>query len=397
MKQTAYGKPLFLNSNNEVSALTKVEADDELAVQELIFNNPDCLPISDIDESYNPITPVCMELNTTVGPLDILLISPNGDLTIVETKLWRNPEARRKVVAQILDYAQELSNWTYEDLQRETNKRLKRKGNTLYNLVRDAHEELVPPESDFVDSVSRNLERGRFLLLIAGDGIREGTIAIAEFLSSASHLSFTFAMVELNIYSSEGIGTLIIPKTLVKTTEISKMTVEIPKGFLLTKSEDFEATALESALADKDQERNFYSRFWKELVAELNFDDPGQPIPKPGTAQNLYVYPGKSKKAWISAYFAKSQKRVGVYFRVQNDPDGKSIFEALSAFKSEMQEEFGKDAIWNWDENGFVSTRFPCEDVFDDSLREEIKDFFKTWLNTFVNVLRPRIKNIHSN
>ncbi|SNS80426.1 protein of unknown function [Ekhidna lutea] len=396
MKQTAYGKPLFLNSNNEVTHLTKVEADDELAVQELIFKNPDCLPISDIDESYNPVVPVCMELNTTVGPLDILMVSPNGELTIVETKLWRNPEARRKVVAQILDYAKELSNWAYEDLQREINRRLNSKGNTLYNLVKEAHEDLVPQESDFVDSVSRNLERGRFLLLIAGDGIKEGAIGIAEFLSSSGHLNFTFAMVELNIYSAEGIGNLIVPKTLVKTTEISKMTVEIPKGFVLSKSDDFETVPSEPSSQEKSHERNFYICFWNELVAELNFDDPGQPMPNPGTAQNLYVYPGKTKKAWISAYFAKSQKRVGVYFRVQNDHDGKRIFEELSTFKDEMKEEFGNDAIWSWDDNGNVSTRFPCDDIFDDSKREEIKDFFKTWLNTFVNVLRPRMKKISS-
>ena len=94
MKKTAYGKPLFLNLKNEITPLKKIEAKDELAIQELIFNNPNCLPISDIDESYNPVIPVCMELNTTVGPLDILMISPNGELTIVETKLWRNPEAR---------------------------------------------------------------------------------------------------------------------------------------------------------------------------------------------------------------------------------------------------------------------------------------------------------------
>lgn len=394
MKQTAYGKPLFLNSNNQATPLNKVEADDELAVQELIFNNPDCLPISDIDESYNPVTPVCMELNTTVGPLDILMISPNGELTIVETKLWRNPEARRKVVAQILDYAKELSNWTYEDLQREINKRLNKKGNTLYDLAKEAHEGLVPPESDFVDSVSRNLERGRFLLLIAGDGIREGAIGIAEFLSSAGHLNFTFAMVELNIYSAEGIGNLIIPKTLVKTTEISKMTVEIPRGFVLSKSDDFEPVYTEPTSPEKEQERNFYIRFWNEFVGELNFDDPGQPMPKPGTGQNLYVYPGINKKAWVSAYFAKSMKRVGVYFRVANDQEGKRILEALSSFKDEMRDEFGTEVIWDWDDLGSISTRFACDDIFDNSNREEIKDFFKTWLNTFVNVTRPRMKKI---
>ena len=40
-----------------------------------------------------------------------------GYLTLVETKLWRNPEARRTVVAQIIDYASHLSTWTYDDLR----------------------------------------------------------------------------------------------------------------------------------------------------------------------------------------------------------------------------------------------------------------------------------------
>lgn len=395
MKQTAYGKPIFLNTKNEVSLLTKVDAEDELAIQELIFNYPQCLPISDIDESYNPVVPVCMELNTTVGPLDILMVSPNGELTIVETKLWRNPEARRKVVAQILDYAKELSNWRYEDLQREINKRLKRKGNTLYNLVKHVYDEQVPAESDFVDSVSRNLERGRFLLLIAGDGIREGAIGIADFLSSAGHLNFSFAMVELNTYIADGVGRLIIPKTLVKTTEIGRMTVEVPRGFTLSRMDDIEPIKTQSSSPEREQERNFYIRFWNELVAELNFDDPGQPLPNPGTAQNLYVYPGGTKKAWISAYFMKSQRRVGVYFRVSNDKEGKIIWESLAQDREAIKQEFGEDILWNWEDNGDVSVRLYCDDVLSDANRENIKDFFKMWLNEFVNVLRPRLRKLN--
>ena len=144
MKKSAYGKPLFLSNEHEVTPLTKNESLDERTVQELILRNPECLPISEIDESYNPIIPVCKELNTTAGPLDILMVSPNGELTIIETKLWRNPEARRKVVAQILDYAKELSSWTYEDLQREINRRLGKKGNTLYEIVQSTNSELAP-------------------------------------------------------------------------------------------------------------------------------------------------------------------------------------------------------------------------------------------------------------
>lgn len=372
MKQIAYGKPLFLNDQNQVIPLNKQEAFDELSVQDLIFRHPECLPISDIDESYNTVIPVCKELNTTLGPLDILMVSPNGELTIVETKLWRNPEARRVVVAQILDYAKELSSWTYEDLQREINRRLGKKGNTLYELVKTINHDLVPPESDFVDSVNRNLERGKFLLLIAGDGIREGARGIAEFLSNAGHLNFTFAMVELSLYKAENMGTLIIPKTLVKTTEISKLMVEIPSGFVISRSDEVEVNKPAEVLSpEKERLRNFYIKFWQELMAELTFDDPGQPIPNPGTSTNLYVYPVQSKKAWISAYFSQSTKRVGVYFRAQNDQQ--AIAAAVEEEKEEIMSELGNELIWSGDESyADFGVRLFCEDVFAPENREEM-------------------------
>jgi hypothetical protein len=52
--------------------------------------------------------------------------------------------------------------------------------------------------------------------------------------------------------------------------------------------------------------------------------------------------------------------------------------------------------MWSWDESGDVAVRFPCEDIFDNANREGIKDFFTTWLNNLVNVLRPRMKKITS-
>jgi hypothetical protein len=394
MKRTAYGQPLFLGSEGAVTMLTKFQATDELTIQNLIFEHPECLPISDIDESYNPIIPVCTELNTTVGPLDILMISPNGELAIIETKLWRNPEARRVVVAQILDYAKELSNWTYEDLQREVNRRLGRKGNTLYEIVKAANPDLLLPESDFVDSVSRNLSRGRFLLLIAGDGIREGAIGIAEFLSSAAHLNFTFAMVELSVFEAKGLGKLIIPKTIVRTTEIAKMTIEIPSGMKLSISEQADVSTLPAKLSEeKERESSFYRDFWKEFVSELEFDDPGQSMPNPANAQNLYIYLGGQKKAWVSAYFSKSSKRVGVYFRVARNQGGLEIKSRLEEDIEGIREELGNEVIWDWDDFASIGVRKHVDDVFDTRNREEIKNFFKVWMNNFVNALRPRLKS----
>ena len=98
MKKSAYGQPLIIQ-NKSILRPQQKEAMSEKFIQQLVFENPDCLPISEIDDAYSPLIPVCMELNTPVGPLDILMITPNGKLVIIETKLCRNPEARRKVVA----------------------------------------------------------------------------------------------------------------------------------------------------------------------------------------------------------------------------------------------------------------------------------------------------------
>jgi len=43
-------------------------------------------------------------------------MNSSGYLTLVETKLWRNPESRRTVIGQIIDYAKELSRLSYEGL-----------------------------------------------------------------------------------------------------------------------------------------------------------------------------------------------------------------------------------------------------------------------------------------
>jgi hypothetical protein len=89
---------------------------DERFVQDIVFAHPDSLPIAEIDRAYEGLIPVCKELYTAGGYIDVLYVTPTGRLVILEAKLWRNPEARRKVVAQILDYAKELSSWSYEDL-----------------------------------------------------------------------------------------------------------------------------------------------------------------------------------------------------------------------------------------------------------------------------------------
>jgi hypothetical protein len=82
------------------------------------------LPIDQIEPVFTPLIPVCTELQIQGGQVvfpDNLLVTPAGDLALIECKLWRSPEARRQVIAQILDYAKNMSAWTYENLQQAIN------------------------------------------------------------------------------------------------------------------------------------------------------------------------------------------------------------------------------------------------------------------------------------
>ena len=68
---------------------------DEDWLQRLLFETPEILPIGEIDPAFAPATPLCRELPTAAGPIDLAYMSEEGRLSIVESKLWRNPEARR--------------------------------------------------------------------------------------------------------------------------------------------------------------------------------------------------------------------------------------------------------------------------------------------------------------
>jgi len=128
---------------------------NEAWLQTFLFDHYQSIPVAEVDTTFSEIIPVCTELNTPAGPLDILYVTPKGKLVILEAKLWRNPEARRKVVAQLLDYAKELNRWSYEDLQREISRVTKKKGNVLFNLVKEKFPD--SNEAEFVDEVTRSL------------------------------------------------------------------------------------------------------------------------------------------------------------------------------------------------------------------------------------------------
>jgi hypothetical protein len=146
------------------------------------------------------LVPICIELPAASGSVDNLLVTPNGDLALIEGKLWRNPEARREVVGQIIEYAKDLSAWTYGDLQAVISRTKAPDGEKMQSLYDAVSAKGDIDEASFIDAVSPNLRCERFLLLIIGDGIREGVASMTEFLQQCAGLHFTLAIIELALF-----------------------------------------------------------------------------------------------------------------------------------------------------------------------------------------------------
>jgi hypothetical protein len=119
-----------------------------------------------------------------------------------ETKLWRNPEAHRIVVAQIIDYAKDLAKMTFEDFCQSAMK--SKSGDSIKKFFRRVKEKKhsineVKLQQDLQDS----LPNGRFLLIIVGDEIFPQVALLTESISSAPHLEFSIALSELRFYRCE--------------------------------------------------------------------------------------------------------------------------------------------------------------------------------------------------
>lgn len=226
------GRPVVLSSASDRGvqlgriAAKSEEGRNESWLQSLIFDHPEILPVADFDESYAPVIPVGREISTSSGYIDNLFVSPSGAITIVETKLWTNPERHRTVVAQIIDYAKELTRWNYDDLNSSILIAARREDRgepeSLDQMVNPYLDEAGLTIEDFQERVISTLSNGEFLLLIIGDVISPNLALLTESISGAPGLDFRLGLVELQLYRLEEPSTwplLVVPEIVGRTVE----------------------------------------------------------------------------------------------------------------------------------------------------------------------------------
>ena len=195
---------ILVQDSQGVRALEEGFASEE-ELQRFLKEHSDLMPLEEIELDAAPLLCIGWEVGLASGAEDILYIDETGLLTVVETKLRKNPEARREVVGQILEYAAQMSTWSSADVERQAEKFFASPKSAEqyrdYTLQRAMQLFLqstgAPPQfsyEDFLQQVQTNIERGHFRLVIAIDEPPEPLLKTVEFVNRFSERFEIFLM-----------------------------------------------------------------------------------------------------------------------------------------------------------------------------------------------------------
>lgn len=286
-------------------------------LQELLFKHSSILPVAELDEVYAPLVSIGKE----IANIDNLFVSPSGFLTIVETKLWRNPEAHRTVVAQILDYASTLTGWSYDMLdQAVRNYTAKRFGQSksIYQLVKVKAHTLEMDEIEFEQRVQDGLATGRFALLIVGDRIFPAATQLGEVIQSAPHLQFTMGFIELQCFKLEKDvewPLVVFPRVVSQTKEVTRAVVKV---LYEEKKPDIEVSTIE------EEKSKAGSTSFTEFVASL-----------PSNISDIFR---SYIEKWIKTGYTLFWGKVGFSLRIPWNGKPVTIFDAYPESASIFQD-----------------------------------------------------------
>ncbi len=194
------------DKSQEWKSADPLRAKAEAELQHLLIESPFLIPIEEIREGASPLVFAIGEFGLPgSGNTDVLAFSADGDIAIIECKLAANPESRRKVIGQILEYASYLWGMSYREVDSQV-ERLK--GKSLTELI----EEAVAGEWDranFEEGITQSLANGSFTLIIVVDEINDELRRIIRYINECSKSIFSLHALEVHRFQAGGIQILV--------------------------------------------------------------------------------------------------------------------------------------------------------------------------------------------
>lgn len=197
------------NGKNAVR-IEKSSFEKENFLQQYIYENPESIPLYDIKEDIQLLI-LAREFPTHSGPIDALGIDKDGEIYIVETKLFRNPD-KRTVIAQALDYGAALWKHSGDFAQFVTSLDMavsKTFNTTLVAKLRDFFGLSEEEVAVLLENVRQNLSEGAFRFVVLMDHLDDRLKDLVIYVNQNSQ--FDVYAVEFEYYKHET-QEIIIPK-----------------------------------------------------------------------------------------------------------------------------------------------------------------------------------------
>ena len=201
---------IISKNGKDAKKINRTSFKNEEYLQEYIHDNPESIPLYDIKEDIKVLI-VAKEFNTNSGPLDVLGIDMDGEIYIIETKLYKNPD-KRQVVAQVLDYGaamwKEYSN--PDEFISKINHGINNTGGTNLNQrIKDFYNIAEDAEANIVENIKNNLSEGVFKFVVLMDTLPDRLKDLILFMNQ--NTKFDIYAVEMELYKHNDLE-IMIPK-----------------------------------------------------------------------------------------------------------------------------------------------------------------------------------------
>jgi hypothetical protein len=175
---------------------------DEAQLQGLLYDSPELIPTKVEDEAAVFTREAGLPGS---GFTDLVGVDAQGNILVVETKLARNDEIRRKVIGQVLEYAAYLWGMSFDEFDRFF---LHREGKSLLELL--GEKDSAIDKDQVRQNVEENLSSGKFQLVIAVDTINPELEKIIAYVSSRGS-GLQLEALELELYK-QGLVEILVPQ-----------------------------------------------------------------------------------------------------------------------------------------------------------------------------------------
>ncbi len=195
-------------NGRDAKEIERSPIEQEGYLQKYIYDNPESLPLSEIKEDISLFI-IAREFPTSSGPIDALGIDSAGEIYLIETKLYKNPD-KRLVVAQILDYGASL--WhgynDFSEFVRIIDDQVNEKFNVgLNQKLRDRFGIADEGVSALLENIERNLNDGNFRFVVLMDRVSSKLKDLIVFMNQ--NTKFDIFAAEMEFYKYEDYEILI--------------------------------------------------------------------------------------------------------------------------------------------------------------------------------------------